>query len=307
MARYNTSRWLGSFIGCGFALLTFVQSAQAESVSFVRDIKPILSNACFHCHGPDEADRKGGTDGLRLDTFEGATADLGGGAQAIKAGHPEASEMIERILSTDPDLVMPPPSVGRKLSPRQVDLLKKWISEGAKYEPHWSYVKPVRPTVVATQHQPDQSPAVMAGAIDELVQRKLKELNLKPAPEADREALIRRVSLDLTGLPPHEKKYRRFLKIPLPTLTKRSSIDCWPVPLTGNTGLIAGSIWRDTLIPPGMPMIHHEPSGPIAIMSLIHSIAINPSINSPLSNWRAICCPTPQGSSVLQRHFIATR
>ncbi|ADG69043.1 protein of unknown function DUF1549 [Planctopirus limnophila DSM 3776] len=212
MARYSTSHWLGSFIGCGIAFLTFVPSAQAESVSFVRDIKPILSNACFHCHGPDEADRKGGTDGLRLDTFEGATADLGGGAQAIKAGHPEASGMIERILSTDADLVMPPPSVGRKLSPREVDLLKKWISEGAKYEPHWSYVKPVRPVIVATQHQPDQSPAVMAGAIDELVQRKLKELNLKPAAEADREALIRRVSLDLTGLPPTREELQAFLE-----------------------------------------------------------------------------------------------
>ena len=170
--------------------------APARKVDFNRDVKPILSNICFKCHGPDAAERKGGADGLRLDTPEGATADLGGYA-AIVPGEPEKSALVARITSSDPDEVMPPKGSGKKLSPHEIENLTQWVREGAKYAGHWSYVKPVRPEL----------PSVTQGdwprnAIDYFLLARLEREGLKPSPEADPYALIRRLSLDLTGLPP---------------------------------------------------------------------------------------------------------
>src|SRR5581483_11394619 len=116
----------------------------AQKIDFNRNIRPILSNQCAKCHGPDPKERKGGTDGLRLDVREDAIADLGGYA-AIVPGHPEKSAVIERITSRDDDERMPPKSSGKKLTPREIELLTRWIKEGAEYAPHWSYVKPSRP------------------------------------------------------------------------------------------------------------------------------------------------------------------
>jgi hypothetical protein len=168
----------------------------AAEVDFNRDIKPILSNRCFFCHGPDEEERQGGTDGLRLDTREGATEDLGGHA-AVVAGDVESSGLIERVLSRDADSVMPPPDHGQRLTPAEVELLKQWIEQGAKYADHWSYVRPVRP----------QLPKVRAtewprNEIDHFILSRLEEQKLSPAEEADKATLIRRLSLDLIGLPP---------------------------------------------------------------------------------------------------------
>jgi hypothetical protein len=121
-------------------VLSGVAVAAEPAISFTRDIKGILSNRCVRCHGPDAEDRHGGgDDGLRLDTFAGATADLGGHA-AIVPGKPAESELIARITSTDPDVVMPPPEAGERLTPREVELLTRWIAAGAEYEPHWAYV-----------------------------------------------------------------------------------------------------------------------------------------------------------------------
>src|SRR5688572_16006704 len=117
----------------------------AETIDFNRDIRPILSNQCFKCHGPDPKERKGGIDGLRLDTLEGAIADLGTGVGAIVPGKPDQSELIRRITATDPDEVMPPPGIGKELKPSEIELLKKWVQAGAPYAKHWSYAKPVRP------------------------------------------------------------------------------------------------------------------------------------------------------------------
>src|SRR5205823_445160 len=116
----------------------------AAKVDFNREIRPILSNQCAKCHGPDPKERKGGTDGLRLDVRDDAIADLGGYA-AIVPGHPEKSELIKRILSTDDDERMPPKGSGKKLTPLELDVLKRWIEQGAEYAQHWSYVKPARP------------------------------------------------------------------------------------------------------------------------------------------------------------------
>jgi len=113
---------------------------------FQREVRPILSNNCFHCHGPDEAERKGGDHGLRLDTEEGAMADLGG-YKAIVPGKPEESEVYKRLITHDADELMPPGKSGKKLTAREVDLVKRWIASGAKFAKHWAYEKPVRPPV----------------------------------------------------------------------------------------------------------------------------------------------------------------
>ena len=172
-------------------------SAVAETApSFTRDIKGILSNRCVRCHGPDAGSRQGGGDGgLRLDAFDGATSDLGGHA-AIVPGRPDESEIIARITSDDPDLVMPPPDAGERLPAKQVELLKRWIAAGAIYEPHWAYVAPKRTTVPAVKNT-----AWPKNDIDRFILARLEEEGLAPQPEADRATLARRLSLDLTGLP----------------------------------------------------------------------------------------------------------
>src|SRR5690348_6276857 len=126
--------------------------AAPPRVDFNRDIKPILSNRCFRCHGPDEAERKGGKDGLRLDTASGATLDQGGYA-AVVPGKPDESELIARIASQDPQEVMPPKTAGKPLTPQEIELMRQWVAQGAKYEGHWSYMKPVRPNPPAVKNE----------------------------------------------------------------------------------------------------------------------------------------------------------
>jgi len=178
------------------ALTAVGRGADVAVPSFSRDVKPLLSNRCLRCHGPDAAARQGGGDGgLRLDTAAGARADLGGHA-AIVAHDPSASVLLERVTATDPDVVMPPPGAGEPLSAREIDMLRRWIAAGAAYEPHWSYVPPVRPPV----------PAVRTGTwpvndIDRFVLARLEADGLSPRPPAARPVLARRLALDLVGLP----------------------------------------------------------------------------------------------------------
>jgi hypothetical protein len=192
-------------VSCGVAL------AADTPPSFTRDIKGILSNRCVRCHGPDPEGRAGGGDeGLRLDTFEGATADLGGHA-AIVPGKPDESEIIARITSTDPDLVMPPPEAGQPLSEKQVDLLKRWIAAGATYEPHWAYMPPKRAT------PPDvEDKAWPRNDIDRFILARLESEGLAPQPEAERATLARRLALDLTGLPLAPEEIDAFVADPAP-------------------------------------------------------------------------------------------
>ena len=192
-------------VSCLDATVVLAQ-APAKKIDFSRDIKPILSNKCFLCHGRSETDRKGGKDGLRLDTPAGAIQDLGGHA-AIVPGKPEASELVTRISSQDPEEMMPPKSSGKSLSPQEIDLLKEWVRQGAQYSLHWSYIKPVRPAPPAV---PDA--AWPKNDIDRFLLARLASEQLQPSPEADRYALIRRVSLDLTGLPPTLEEVEAFVK-----------------------------------------------------------------------------------------------
>ena len=185
----------------GLVFLAFAAGAaanpQAEGrVEFNREIRPILSDTCFQCHGPDKAKRKAK---LHFDTEEGARA-------ALVAGQPAESELIRRITATDPDKRMPPPSTGHSLTAQQIALLTRWVAEGAEWQKHWSFIAPVRPPLPALKNV--QWPR---NGIDHFVLARLEKEGLAPSPEADRVTLLRRVSLDLTGLPPTPAEVDAFL------------------------------------------------------------------------------------------------
>ena len=179
-------------------------------VFFNRDIRPILSEACFRCHGPDRNARQAE---LRLDTREGALQQIDGRA-AIVPGDPKSSELIKRITSTDPELRMPPPAAEHQLSAAQINLLTRWVEQGAMYQPHWSFLPPrevVSPPLPqplfeksTTDHETDRAmhDHWNRSPIDRWVAYRLYGTGLKPSPEADRATLLRRVTFDITGLPP---------------------------------------------------------------------------------------------------------
>jgi hypothetical protein len=195
-------RRIFSAAGLLFACTMAVSMAVAGDVDFNRDIRPILSRNCFDCHGPDSKQRKAE---LRLDTKAGAFADLGGHA-AFVAGKPDRSEALRRMLSNDADERMPPPKTGKKPTGDQIDLIRRWIAQGAKWSEHWSYVPPTRPLVPEI---PDTKRA--RNAVDRFILAKLEQEHLKPTPEADRLTLLRRLSLDLIGLPPTLAEVDSFL------------------------------------------------------------------------------------------------
>jgi hypothetical protein len=174
----------------------------AAPVDYARDVLPILSDTCYHCHGPDEPARKAG---LRLDTKDGAfrTAD---GVAVIAPGDPARSELVRRVTSSDPDEVMPPPDDIRKLTPGQVETLKRWVEQGANWGVHWAFVAPKRAETPKTAR-----PEWARNPIDHFVLARLEREGLAPSPEADRATLIRRVTLDLTGLPPTPAEVDAFL------------------------------------------------------------------------------------------------
>ena len=172
-------------------------------IEFNRDIRPILSDNCYHCHGPDKSKRKAK---LRMDSPEGVTADLGGYA-AIVPGDPQHSEAFKRMVTTDPDDLMPPPDSGRKLTREQIELLERCIRQRAKCETHWSFQPPERSELPKNKNH-----RWARNEIDRFILARLEKEKLKPSPEAPKETLIRRVTLDLTGLPPTPDEVDRFLK-----------------------------------------------------------------------------------------------
>ena len=175
---------------------------------FNRSVKPILSDNCFVCHGPDAGEDGRREAGLRLDLFETATAELpeSPGRFAIVPGDPDRSELIRRVTANDPNERMPPPETHKTVSSRDADILAYWISQGAEYERHWSYVAPTRPEVPATVHD-----ANARNEIDHFVLARIEEAGLVPSDSADRHTLINRLYLDLTGLPPPLDRYEAFL------------------------------------------------------------------------------------------------
>lgn len=178
--------------------VTGLEVTVKEPVDYSNQVLPLLAENCYDCHGPDPATRKAG---LRLDSAEGALAALRGGDRfAIVSGAPEKSELLRRVSTQDRDDVMPPPDTGKKLSQEEIDLLRRWVAEGAPFAQHWSFRPPAQPSLPTA---PDLSSASWArNRIDSFVLNELHKNGLHPSPEADLYTVARRASLDLTGLPP---------------------------------------------------------------------------------------------------------
>ncbi len=177
--------------------------ALGRKVDFNREIRPILSENCFLCHGPDEKNRKAK---LRLDIREEALKEATSGERAIVPGSVEKSQLVARITNSDPDEHMPPAKTGKKLTQEQIETLKRWVAQGAEYAMHWAYARPVRPELPEVKE-----PAWPRNGLDYFILERLEEEGLKHAPEADRYALARRVALDLTGLPPTLEEVDHFV------------------------------------------------------------------------------------------------
>src|SRR5688572_17621571 len=177
-------------------------AAARETVEFNRDIRPVLSDRCYTCHGPDQARRRSK---LRFDVEADAKQDLGG-RFAIVPGDTAKSEIILRITAIDPARRMPPVSSGRTLTTGEIDLIQRWIEQGAKWEKHWSFIPPRRAPLPEISNR-----AWPRNEIDFFLLKRLEQEGLDPAPEADRATLIRRVSLDLTGLPPTPAEVDAFV------------------------------------------------------------------------------------------------
>jgi hypothetical protein len=199
-------RWLACLVAWELLAVTGPALGADDAtpkVSFDREVRPILSDNCFACHGRDEAKRAAG---LRLDERDGALAELESGVRAIVPGQPDESELIERITSEDGSLRMPPRKTGKALTPAQMDVLRRWVAQGAEYSRHWAFTTPERPEV----------PEVRASTwprneVDHFILARLEAEGLGPAPEADRPTLARRLALDLTGLPPTPAEVDAFV------------------------------------------------------------------------------------------------
>jgi hypothetical protein len=185
----------GATIACGD---DGAKASASGKIAFNRDIRPILAENCFSCHGPDSAARKAD---LRLDKREMAVE-----SGAIVPGKADESELIRRIFSTDPDEAMPPAGSHKTLKPQQKELLKKWIASGAEYQLHWSFIAPTRPQPPVVKNE-----KWVRNPIDRFILARLEEQGLQPAPEADRRTLARRLSLDMTGLPPAPAEVEAFV------------------------------------------------------------------------------------------------
>jgi hypothetical protein len=191
--------------------LTLVSSFSAfgtNELQFNRDVRPILTENCYACHGPDKNQRKAK---LRLDVREVAIE-----REAIVPGKPQQSKVVEHIFSTDPDEIMPPPKTGKTLTAAQKETLKNWITAGAEYEPHWAYIPLKKPEVPQTKNA-----AWVNNPIDAFILHTLESKKLEPSPEADKRTLLRRLSLDLIGLPPTTEEIQAFLADTSPAAYER--------------------------------------------------------------------------------------
>ena len=197
---------MASLISLGAVCLCLLVPAAAdadEAIDFSREIRPILAEHCLHCHGPDAKKRKAD---LRLDELGSAIAERGG-SQAIAPGKPERSTLLERVRSDDPDVQMPPADAGqRRLTRGEIDLLRRWIAQGAKWSEHWSFVAPRRPSLptVRDANWP-------RNGIDSFILSRLDREGLRPSMSVDPVGLLRRVTQDLTGLPPTIEEVEKFL------------------------------------------------------------------------------------------------
>lgn len=198
-----------SLVGISFVCVSL---CAGKDVDFQREVRPVLSENCFQCHGPDPTTRMAG---LRLDLKDAALEHRRAGS-AIVPGKPDESLLVQRIRSSDASRKMPPASSHKTLSPQQVSLLTKWVAEGAPWKEHWAFKAPVRPTLPAVRN-----PAWVRNPIDRFILSKLEANALQPAPAASRRTLIRRVALDLTGLPPTPAELDQYLSDARPDAYER--------------------------------------------------------------------------------------
>ncbi|HZN58400.1 MAG TPA: DUF1549 domain-containing protein, partial [Planctomycetota bacterium] len=175
----------------------------AKPIEFNRDVRPILAGSCFACHGPDKGARKAD---LRLDQRDGLFGSREGGAPVVPRD-PSRSQLFLRVTSHDPAERMPPPETGKTLSPKDIATLERWIAEGATWQGHWAYLELRRPEL------PADSPAG-AAPIDRFILARLREVGLEPSPEADARTLVRRLSIDITGLPPEPARVEEYVRSP---------------------------------------------------------------------------------------------
>ncbi len=187
-------------------------AAPPGRVEFNRDVRPILADKCFACHGPDANRRKAG---LRLDLETNARAERHG-VRAVVPGRPQDSDLIARVTSTKASGRMPPARSGKRLAPAEIDILRRWIAQGAAYQAHWSYIPPRRPPVPAVRNA-----AWARGAIDRFIQARLEGAGLTPSRAADPVTLVRRLSFDLTGLPPTPAEVNAFRRDQRPDAYER--------------------------------------------------------------------------------------
>jgi len=205
VGRYHSLGLPVSSIVVALGLLSITVDVPAQDVVYNREVRAILAENCFSCHGFDQKTREAG---LRLDTADGSTAVLESGSAAIVPGKVDESELLKRIFSDDHSTLMPPPESGKQLTPEQKNILKAWIAQGAEYQKHWAFIPPAKtepPTadgVGSIQHNP----------VDAFIQDRLKRAGLAASPAADPVTLMRRVSLDLIGLPPTITEVDAFLK-----------------------------------------------------------------------------------------------
>ncbi len=198
ICHFSLQRMVGGHVSRTMALLVlaatnFTAQGQEGKIDFARDIRPILSGACFHCHGPDDATREAD---LRLDTFDGLFEDRGG-YQVVKPGHAAESELARRLRTPDADERMPPPDSNKSLTARQQELLSRWIDEGAHWQQHWAFIPPAEP-IVPEVEQADWC----RSDLDRFILARMEHAGLRPAATAEPHTLVRRLYLDLIGLPP---------------------------------------------------------------------------------------------------------
>jgi mono/diheme cytochrome c family protein len=182
-----------SLLLCGTAMMQPAFAGDPAQIDYAREVRPILADNCFHCHGPDEAERQAD---LRLDVWENA-GDVLGAEAAITRQQPAESELISRVTAEDADMRMPPADSGKVLTPEQIETLRKWIAQSAPMTPHWSFIAPTRPATPTVKNQ-----AWVRNPIDAFVLARLESEGLAPSPAASANTLLRRMSLDLIGLPP---------------------------------------------------------------------------------------------------------
>ena len=206
-------RCLPVLAGLGVALAAFPARAAELPVDYNRQVRPILSDKCYACHGPDESHREAG---LRLDLRDEALAPADSGKPAIVPGRPDESALVKRVFATSRGAVMPPPKTGKTLTATEKQALRDWVAQGAKFQTHWAFQPPRKPPLPKVKNE-----TWVRNPIDRFILARLEAEGLKPEPEADRATLARRLSLDLTGLPPTPADVDAFLADPRPDAYER--------------------------------------------------------------------------------------